>query len=85
MFVCLRSPLPSQKGLYQTLVQPHMDYSSVVWAECVQLDAKKLDCIQKSGMRLILGESRDCPSASMRFMLGWMIPRNRKRMMRMIV
>ena len=44
----------------------------------------KLDKIQERVMRLILSVSWDCPSVSMRSSLGWMTPRNRREMMRMI-
>ena len=45
----------------------------------------KLDKIQERVMRLILSESWDCPLVSMKSRLGWMTPRNRREMMRMIL
>ena len=47
-------------------------------------DANKLERIQKRGMRLILDEGYDCPSASMRSRLGWMSLHSRRRMLRAV-
>ena len=77
-------PTSLRKQLYQTLVQPHLDYCSVVWAECSLQDAKKLDSIQRRGMRLILNESYECSSSSMRERLGWMPPSDRRSMRRLL-
>ena len=65
-------------------VEPHLDYCGVVWEECSQVDARKLDSVQRRGMRMILDGKWDCSSAAMRSRLGWMTPVNR-RMMRMIL
>ena len=83
----VRRALPTEltKRLYLALVQPHLVYCAVVWAECSQVDARKLDSVQRRGMRMILDEKWDCSSAAMRSRLGWMTPVNRRRMMRMIV
>ena len=83
----VRRALPTEltKRLYLALVQPHLDYCGVVWEECSQMDARKLDSVQRRGMRMILDGKWDCSSAAMRSRLGWMTPVNRKRMMRMIV
>ena len=86
--VCkVKQALPAElrKHLYQALVQPHLDYCAAVWAECSKQDATKLDRIQKKGMRMILDESWDCPSASMRSRLGWMTVGNRMKTMRAAV
>ena len=71
-------PTSLRKQLYQTLVQPHLDYCSVVWAECSLQDAKKLNNIQRRGMRLILNESYECSSSSMRERLDWIPPSDRR-------
>ena len=49
------------------------------------MDAKKLDSVQRTGMRMILGEKWDCLSAAMSSRLEWRTPVNRRRMMTMIV
>ena len=61
----VRRVLPSElrKRLYLALVQPHLDYCAMVWAECSQVDARKLGSVQRRGMRMILGEKQDCSSA----------------------
>ena len=87
LLFAVRKSLPTElrKRLYLALVQPHLDYCAVVWAECDQVDARKLDNIQRRGMRMILGEKWDCSSAAMRSRLGWMTPEKRQKMLRMIV
>ena len=80
-----RALRPKLKSLlYLTIVQPHLDYCSVVWMECCKHDAIKLERIQKSGMRMILNETWYCPSADMRSRLGWMSLSNRRRMLKAI-
>ena len=68
----VRRALPTElrKRLYLALVQPHLDYCAVVWAECSQVDARKLDSVQRRGMRMILSEKWDCSPAAMRSRLG---------------
>lgn len=80
----LRRSLPSslKKLLYLSLVQPHLDYCSVVWADCTSELKLKLDRIQKWGMRIILNRGRLSPSEDMRRTLGWMTLSNRRRMLR---
>ena len=61
-----------RKRIYLAMVQPHLDYCAVVWAECSQVDARKLGSVQRRGMRMILGEKWDCSSAAMRSRLHGM-------------
>ena len=42
------------------------------------MDTRKLDSIQRKGIRRILGEKWDCSSAAMRSRLGWMTPAREK-------
>ena len=60
----LRNVLPSSiKKIFCALVQPHLDYRSVVWQEC-SLELKlRLDRVQNCGMRLILSKT---PSEGLR-------------------
>ena len=76
-------PPKLKKLLYQSIMLPHLDYCAVVWTECSR-DATKLERVQKKGMRLILEEDYDCPSANMRLRLGWMTHHNRRRMLRTV-
>ena len=80
----IKGSLPSKLRyiLYQSLVQPHLDYCAVVWAECCKDDVSKLEKVQKRGMRLILDERWDCPSSVLRSRLGWSTLVNRRRMLR---
>ena len=68
----VKGALPSKLRalLYRSTVLPHLDYCAVVWAECCKDDANKLERIQNRGMRLILDEGYDHPSASMRSRLA---------------
>ena len=64
------------------MVLPHLDYCSVIWAECCKDDATKLERIRKSGMQLILNEGWNCQYSVIRSRLGWTSLANRRRMMR---
>ena len=77
-------PPKLKKLLYQSIVLPHLDYCAVVWTECSREDATKLERVQKKGMRLILDEDYECPSANMRLRLDWMTLHNRRRMLRTV-
>ena len=55
-----------KKKIFCALVQPHLDYCSVVWQEC-SLELKlRLDRIQNYGMRLILSQPPRTPSEGLR-------------------
>ena len=82
--VCKSLPTHLRKQLYQSLVLPHLDYCSVVWAECSRTVKKKLEGIQKRGMRWILQEKWDCPSDTMRKKLGWSSLANRRSILRLM-
>ena len=75
-------PFKLRNVLYQSMVQPHLDYCWVVWAECCKQDASRLESIQNNGIQLILNERWDCPSSEMRSKLGWTTLANRKKLLR---
>ena len=81
---CKSLPTCLRKQLYQSLVLPHLDYCSVVWTECSRADEKKLEGIQKRGMRWILQEKWDCPSDTLRKKLGWSCLASRRNMLRLM-
>ena len=77
----LRNVLPSstKKKIFCVLVQPHLDYCSVVWQEC-SLELKlRLDRIQNHGMRLIMSQPPRTPSEGLRKSLNWMPLSTKKR------
>ena len=83
----LRNVLPSstKKKIFCALVQPHLDYCSVVLQEC-SLELKlRLDRIQNYGMRLILSQPPRTPSEGLRKSLNWMPLSTTKEMFRMIL
>ena len=69
----LRDVLPpkTKKQIYSTLVQPHLDYCSVVWQECSRELRRSLERVQNYGMRLILSKPPRTPSEQLRKELGW--------------
>ena len=71
----LRDVLPpkTKKQIYSALVQPHLDYCSVVWQECSRELRRSLDLerVQNYGMRLILSKPPRTPSEQLRKELGW--------------
>ena len=75
-------PFKLRNVLYQSMVQSHLDCSSVVWAECCKKDASRLESIQNNGMRLILNERWDCPSSEIRSRLDWTTLANRQKLLR---
>ena len=71
--------LAKLKKTYCALVQPHLDYCSVVWQEC-SLELKlRLDRIQNHGMRLIMSQPPRTPSEGLRKSLNWMPLSTKKR------
>ena len=81
----LRNILPTctKKKIYCALVQPHLDYCSVLWQECSKVLQKKLDRIQGYGMRLILSQPPRTPSAGLRKTLNWMPLGDRRELFRL--
>ena len=75
-------PTRLRKLLYQSLILPHLDYCTVVWAECSKGDADKVQRLQNREMRLILGKKWDHPSKDLRMELGWMTLMQRRWMFR---
>ena len=69
----LRDVLPpkTKKQIYNGLVQPHLDYCSVVWQECSRELRRSLERVQNYGMRLILSKPPRTPSEQLREELGW--------------
>ena len=55
-----------RKKLYCVLIQPHMDYCSVVWCQLTLEQKKKVEIIQDIGMRIILGVPRSVTGTAMR-------------------
>lgn len=79
-------PTVLKKQLYQSLVLPYLDYCAVVcmgWLYS-QVDAKRVDGIQKWGMRWTLSERWDCLSVDIRSRLGRCTSTNRRRILMMI-
>ena len=77
----LRNVLPSsRKKIFCALVQPHLDYCSIVWQEC-SLELKlRLDRIHNYGMRLILSQPPRTRSEGLRKTLNWSTRREIFRM-----
>ena len=63
-------PTRLRKLLYQSLILPHLDYCAIVWAECSEVDADRVQRLQNRGIRLILGKKWDHSSKDLR----WMTP-----------
>ena len=64
-------PPKTKKQIYSGLVQPHLDYCSVVWQECSRELRRSLERVQNYGMRLILSKPPRTPSEQLREELGW--------------
>ena len=61
----------TKKQIYSALVQPHLDYCSVVWQECSRELRRSLERMQNYGMRLILSKPPRTPSEQLRKELEW--------------
>ena len=83
----LRNVLPPgiKKKVFCALVQPHLDYCSVVWQECLHEMQQKLERVQKYGMRLILSQPPRTPSETLRKALGWTPLKARRELFRMVL
>ena len=61
-----------------TLIQPHMDYCSLVWKH---LSVEKMvEAIHNAGMRIILGASRTVTGTEMRQKLDWTTLAQRRKL-----
>ena len=64
-------PPKTKKQIYSTLVQPHLDYCSVIWQVCLRELRRSLERVQNYGMSLILSKPPRTPSEQLREELGW--------------
>lgn len=73
-------PKESKKLLYNALVAPHLNYCSEVWTHSLTSELqRKLEVVQNSAMRFILGiVDRRCSVALMRNQLGWVTLKDKR-------
>ena len=64
----LRDVLPpkTKKQVYNGLVQPHLDYCSVVWQECSRESRRSLERVRNYGMMVNLLKPHRTPSEQLR-------------------
>ena len=67
-----------RKRLVETLVQPHLDYFSVVYFDVTNEQKLRLERLSNSCVRYILGVRRDAHIIPHRRRLGWLHPDSRK-------
>ena len=63
--------LKTRMVLYNAVVLPHLDYCSVVWANCTKKLQMRLERLQNYGMRVILQVPARTPSSISRAKLRW--------------
>ena len=57
--------------LFNAIALPHLDYCSVVWANCSKELQQRLQKLHNRGMRIILQVPMRSPSSMMRAKLSW--------------
>ena len=78
--LCKDLPITVRKKLYCALIQPHTDYCSVVSRQLTLEQEKKVEMIQNTGMRIILGAPRSATGTEMRQKLQWTTLAQRRRL-----
>lgn len=69
----IRSVLPKStlNMLYKSMIIPHFDYCDVVWGNTNKTNLAKLDTLQNTAGKVILGLPRRFPTHTLLNMLGW--------------
>ena len=57
--------------IYNSLVQPHFDYCSVVWGNCNKTLSRKLQKLQNRAARMLTSPSYDANADDLIARLGW--------------
>ena len=65
-------PLEARKLFFNSYVQPHFDYCSIIWGNCSKHALQKLVKMQKRAARIILDKDYNTRSEAMFAELGWM-------------
>ena len=66
-----QSPLFLHLRHYNSLVQPHFDYCSVVWENCNKTLESKLQKLQNRAARILTSSSYDANADDLIARLGW--------------
>ena len=74
--------LKTRMVLYNAVVLPHLDYCSVVWANCTNASTR-LERLQNYGMRVILQVPARTPSSISRPKLRWVTLEQRRALQRL--
>ena len=64
-------PFETLLCIYNTLVQPHFDYCSVVWGNCNKSLSIKLQKLQNRAARILTSSSYDANADDLFVKLGW--------------
>lgn len=65
-------PVKHKKMLYNALILPHLTYCDIVWSPNIERGLmRRLESVQNSGVRFILGRDRRCSATFLRTELGW--------------
>ena len=64
-------PFKTLLCIYNSLVQPHFDYCSVVWGSCNKTLASKLQKLQNRAARVLTSSSYDANADDLIARLGW--------------
>ena len=81
--VSKHSTLKTRMVLYNAVVLPHLDYCSVVWANCTKKLQMRLERLQYYGMRVILQVPARTPSSISRAELKWVTLEERRALQRL--
>ena len=68
-----------RKRLFEALLFPHVDYCSVVLLDASQELRRRLQVVQNSGVRYVMGLRTDDHGSSHRSSLGWLRTDSRRR------
>ena len=64
-------PFKTLLCIYNSLLQPHFDYCSVVWGNCNKTLARKLQELQNRATRILTSSSYDANADDLIARLGW--------------
>ena len=75
---CIRPFVPrtTLQSVFNSLVQPHFNYCSVVWGNCNKTLSNKLQKLQNRAARILTFSSYDASAEELFELLGWKKTRN---------
>lgn len=70
---------PTLNQIYVSFLRPILEYSSVVWENCTQLEKDKIEKIQLEAARIVTGTTRSISLEKMYKVIGWLTLDDRRK------